>query len=375
MAAHTRRLTLCAGIIILARTNALVDSKDCLQIGEEVCDRATASFGIPSRPGFVKVDGVFVLATTETCYAAVSQAWEHLISGTRAWGDLLLVVNVIATTAVLCMGYRATFAVSCEDQYGITRLSAVKSLRNPSQPSGVTEACLVLGVIFLFPAGVVHLVRHAPCSRACCLPCRSTVSAEFACCVFFSRARAAGHASGQVGETRQGMRGQRRFSNDSEPDFCGRSVAVRAVLRVCPRLRLVSQAQQASTPEICAEKQAWTQCSTALALRGAGMHHPSCNARYRVHTKMDQLSSHLRLLSTDHRPSELYSFDFAPVPTAVAAEPLSLGSLRTSFALGWLRRAALACSSSGGTSGRCGWMSLRRASVSLASSPSLGKYS
>ena len=176
---------LCAGIILLARTNALADSKDCLQIdAEKVCERATASFGMPSRPGFVKVEGVLVSATNETCYAAVTQAWQRLISETRAWGDLLLVVNVIMTMAVLCMGYHATFDVSCEvpeDQlpYGNKRPSVKKY---QSQPSGVTEACLLLGVIFLFPAGVVYLVR------ACAIFLAHSVvlSAECSC---LSRAR------------------------------------------------------------------------------------------------------------------------------------------------------------------------------------------
>jgi hypothetical protein len=155
--------------VLLRTANGLVGSEDCL-VGqpEEVCDRATESYGIRSQPGFIEVNGVAVVATRETCYAAVSQGWTNFIVKTRAWCEILLVLGAIESTALLCVGYCANFAHSCEVRDGSLRPTV---RRLPSNPGGISEACLFLGAIFALPAGVVYLVRRACVCLLSCILC------------------------------------------------------------------------------------------------------------------------------------------------------------------------------------------------------------
>jgi hypothetical protein len=155
------RSRLFSATLLLRKANGLVGSEDCLLAQpEQVCNRATEAYGMVSRPGFIKVGGVAVVAVPETCYAAVSEGWQTFIDQICGWCKLLLVLGGIESTVLLCVGYCANVHLSCEYMDGhmrptVTRLS--------SAPDGATEACLVLGFIFTFPVGPVYLVRVRNC--------------------------------------------------------------------------------------------------------------------------------------------------------------------------------------------------------------------
>ena len=127
-------VVLFVGSVVIATANTLAVRETCLSANEvDVCAHASASFG-DTLPGHLKVNGVVVAATNETCSAVVSQEWHDLVDTTRTWGQLLVVIFVIQAVVLLWVGCL-------------------------SKPGGGTEACIFLGVIFATPIVVVYLVK------------------------------------------------------------------------------------------------------------------------------------------------------------------------------------------------------------------------